>query len=105
MFITQAKLQERAIILKRKRSRVLFTFTLLSALSMHDVSSKSILTASNSGFSMTLQAGTKRNVSIEDVLSSKTTMKILAALRKFERLLQARSLERLVQTLKTRLLD
>jgi len=35
---------------------------------------------------MTLQPRTKRNMSIEDVLCSKTTMKILLALKKFEHL-------------------
>jgi predicted transcriptional regulator len=35
---------------------------------------------------MTLQARTKKIMSIEDILCSKTTMKILIALRKFERL-------------------
>jgi hypothetical protein len=64
----------------------LFTFTLLSALSMNGVSGKSFLVASGSGFSMTLQTGTRKNVSIEDILCSKVTMKILMALKKFERL-------------------
>jgi predicted transcriptional regulator len=35
---------------------------------------------------MTLQARTKKSMSIEDILCSKTTMKILKALRRFERL-------------------
>jgi predicted transcriptional regulator len=35
---------------------------------------------------MTVQARTKKNVSIEDMLCSKTTMKILIALRKLKRL-------------------
>jgi hypothetical protein len=71
---------------KRKRNIRLFTFTLLSALFMNDVSGKSFLAASASGFMMTLQARTKRNMNIEDILCSKITMKILKALRKFERL-------------------
>jgi hypothetical protein len=73
------------IMSNRKRSNRLFTFTLLSALSINDVSDNSFLAASCSGFSMTLQTKTRMN-GIEDVLCSKTTMKILKALTKDERL-------------------
>jgi predicted transcriptional regulator len=53
---------------------------------MNDVLGYSFLATLGSGFSMILQTRTRKNVSIEDVLCSKTTMKILKALRMGQRL-------------------